>query len=414
MLFNISFQNIQRNSCLSSYSINIPYSIITYSILMQKKLYSRGKRVLYTHCTRVILVYPPSLPVHRTEIQKHPSWRQTQLQTAIYASYESHFPSWLPFILYLQSSPFLLSSPAIVMMPVDVTPMSALRSHLCAVTAATNVLIPDLHLLLSGIIAELASVQKAHAILTKRVNAISHSTAVVATAATTISSPTPHSSPDTTQSPPAPRQSPNPTTPGLLSPAPLETPPTRLKRPRRPSRRRTGTPPPKRPSSLSHRRSAPPTPNTPAVISFSTPTQPARHSAPSCIARDKSSAKRSSSPSYYPRTPVVQNPPAVEGFATPAQAARAAANLRRRQQSAPRCAGASRDSSRRSLPAVACPECCAFFRQEAAASQDPEAAYERLVNKACRHRYEHPRQSTPEGYWDLSFDETQTQPPPPS
>jgi len=53
-----------------------------------------------------------------------------------------------------------------------------------------------------------------------------------------------------------------------------------------------------------------------------------------------------------------------------------------------------------------CPECRSFLRDE------PDASRRAILLRHSRHRAEKAPPQTPPGYWDLSFPETETQPPP--
>lgn len=95
---------------------------------------------------------------------------------------------------------------------------------------------------------------------------------------------------------------------------------------------------------------------------------------------------------------------------------RAAAAMQKKAQEkdTPRCKEVVRGEGRVALQAAACPECETFLRKEAEGRDDPEKAYADMVKKACRHRERFLPPDTPEEYWKLTFDETQTQPPPPA
>ncbi|KAI0567342.1 short-chain dehydrogenase/reductase SDR [Gracilaria domingensis] len=104
----------------------------------------------------------------------------------------------------------------------------------------------------------------------------------------------------------------------------------------------------------------------------------------------------------------------LQGFRTPAAVHRALNQELRRQRLRDTPLVQERrvrgnDLRRR---AVTCAECERFFRAEAAAHEDPELAYEQLVQSTCRHRRNAQKQSTPDDYWQLTFQETETQAPP--
>jgi len=67
--------------------------------------------------------------------------------------------------------------------------------------------------------------------------------------------------------------------------------------------------------------------------------------------------------------------------------------------------------ARRALEGYECHECEAWFNAEAAGDENPEERKKQLL-KHCKHRARKPPPATPPDYWKLSFDETQTQPPP--
>ncbi|KAI0558649.1 hypothetical protein FGB62_195g016 [Gracilaria domingensis] len=104
----------------------------------------------------------------------------------------------------------------------------------------------------------------------------------------------------------------------------------------------------------------------------------------------------------------------LQGFRTPAAVHRAVNQELRRQRlrDTPLVQERRGRGNDVRLRAVACVECEPFFRAEAAAHDDPQLAYERLVQSTCRHRRKEDRQSTPDDVWQLTFEETQTQAPP--
>lgn len=70
-----------------------------------------------------------------------------------------------------------------------------------------------------------------------------------------------------------------------------------------------------------------------------------------------------------------------------------------------------RGRDRWALTAQACHECETFFRSEANSRPEDPGWYARMLQKACRHRFKTLPPATPPGYYDLTFDETETQPP---
>lgn len=104
-----------------------------------------------------------------------------------------------------------------------------------------------------------------------------------------------------------------------------------------------------------------------------------------------------------------------DGFRTPGEVHKAVQNVQesRRRKESYVAKETVRGKAREALQGFTCNECDAIITHEAKYSSDPEREHKRLSDKCCRHRAHKPPPMTPEGYWKLTFDETQTQPPSP-
>lgn len=235
--------------------------------------------------------------------------------------------------------------------------------------------------------------------------------------------------------------SPTPFTPqngntALISPAPLapHSPQTatqsRLKRPRRNSKR-----PPRTPLNINtlytqQTPSPPAIPQVRAQLNFDQPTpvsEPpetrSKHHAMEQVQEhrlvhresEKKLDKQTPTNIQQPTDPPVQHPraTAITGFGTVGQAVRAAHSIlhRQRERDTPRVQRPLRGRDRHALNTRSCVECERFFRAEAAAHDNPQLAYQQLLKSACRHRTEYEQPATPENFWQLTFEETATQPP---
>lgn len=114
----------------------------------------------------------------------------------------------------------------------------------------------------------------------------------------------------------------------------------------------------------------------------------------------------------------VDRPSVFSGLRTAGAAVRAAEDIQaaqRRSEIGQHVQEVVRGAERAALSAHVCPECETFFRSEAASRSNPDLAYRDLVQAAGRHRCRHKAPATPEDFWKLSFDTTDsadsTQPP---
>lgn len=256
-------------------------------------------------------------------------------------------------------------------------PNMELSDLLTSLTAAESAILPPLTNLLTALCTEIR-------LLTARVSALE----------STQTSTTPTRTPNRVcpQTPPTPSSA--LTQPPPTNPANQPPPASRLKRPRRSSRRRERLSldtlyPLHPPRDLA---------NTP-VHAFSTPL------------RDLTNAPLQ----HLTNTPPPQTPLCKTRIPkTPAAAVRLATAIRAEQAS--RAAPSAlksvvRGAARDALSAKTCPECEQFFRREAAAFPQPALQYERFLKTACKHRAEVLAPDTPPAYWQLTFEDTLTQPP---
>lgn len=81
-------------------------------------------------------------------------------------------------------------------------------------------------------------------------------------------------------------------------------------------------------------------------------------------------------------------------------------------RSEPRCQEVVRGNARLGLKARACVECEEFLREEVKGrGGDMDEELKQLVDRVCRHREKEGRPETPEEFYKLTFEETQTQAP---
>lgn len=105
----------------------------------------------------------------------------------------------------------------------------------------------------------------------------------------------------------------------------------------------------------------------------------------------------------------------IAGYKTPGQVDRAVRALNSQRQRRARGVAAKETvlgHARKGLEGYTCAECVAFFQAEADADPNPEKRMKELL-RHCRHKAVKPPPQTPDGYYDLTFPETQTQPPTP-
>ncbi|PXF43697.1 hypothetical protein BWQ96_06527 [Gracilariopsis chorda] len=338
--------------------------------------------------------------------------------------------------------------------------VTQLQAHLCALraTAPQCAAASTLSAIVTLLLRELTSLQQQHNALETRLASLCNASR------TPDCSPRPDfdvddalddnfvGSDELTQPPPPlpeAQLSPAPFTPAngntaLISPAPLapHSPQTanrsRLKRPRRNSRR-----PPRTPLNMDtlytqQTPSPPPLPHVRAQLNFDQPTpvseppkkqsrndtneilamsgsQPIRE--PAAVHRENETLLHKQTPTNaeQPSDPPVQHPraTAITGFRSVGQAVRAAHSIleRQRQRDTPRVQRPLRGRDRNGLDARSCVECERFFRTEAAAHDNPQLVYQQLLKSACRHRTEYEQPATPDNFWQLTFEETATQPP---
>lgn len=85
---------------------------------------------------------------------------------------------------------------------------------------------------------------------------------------------------------------------------------------------------------------------------------------------------------------------------------------KQRAKREPRCFQVVRGKQRAQFEARTCVECEQWLRREVEdRGGDVDAELKRLTELVCKHREDGQRPQTPDNFYRMTFDETQTQPP---